>query len=177
MQCEVCGHRIEGKPYRAIIEGAKMTVCEECAKLGSVSWEAPQVQRTVKKKAKPALRVPPKRTQPELEPELTQTLELVDDFSLRVGRAREKLGLSHEDLGKKIGEKVSVLRKIESGKMVPDHRLANKLEHELKIDLLVPISEPKIKPVSLSMPREATLGDVAQIKGKKSEEGEGRKPS
>jgi len=176
MQCEVCGHRIEGKPYRAIIEGAKMTVCEECAKLGSASWEElPLVQRTVKKKVKPTLRIPLKKSQPELE--LTQTLELASDFSLRVRKAREKLGLSHEDLGKKIGEKVSVLRKIESGKMVPDHRLANKLEHELKIDLLVPLSEPKIKSVSLSMPREATLGDVAQIKRKKVEESEERKPS
>jgi len=175
MQCEVCGHRIEGKPYRAIIEGAKMTVCEECAKLGSVSWEAPPVQRTVKKKVKPTLRIPLKRTQPELEP--TQTLELIGDFSLHVRKAREKLGLSHEDLGKNIGEKVSVLRKIESGKMVPDHRLANKLEHELKINLLVPLSEPKITSVSLPAHREATLGDIAQIKRKKVEESEERKPS
>jgi len=174
MQCEVCGHRIEGKPYRAIIEGAKMTVCEECAKLGSASWkELPPPRRIVKKKVEPTLRIPLKKSQPEL----TQTLELVGDFSLRVRKAREKLGLSHEDLGKKIGEKVSVLRKIESGKMVPDHRLANKLEHELKIDLLVPLSEPKITSVSLSTPREATLGDVAQIKRKKVEESEERKPS
>ncbi len=175
MQCEVCGHRIEGKPYRAIIEGAKMTVCEECAELGSVSWEAPQVKRTVKKKAKLTLKILPKRMPPELG--LTQTLELADDFSLRVRRAREKLGLSHEDLGKKIGEKVSVIRKVESGKMVPDNRLANKLEHELKIELLVPPSEPKIKSASLPAPHKAALGDVVQIKGKKMEESEGRKPS
>jgi putative transcription factor len=175
MQCDVCGHSIERKPYRAIIEGAKMTVCEECAKLGSVSWEAPHVQRTVMKKVASPLRIPLKKSKPDLEP--TQTLELIGNLSLRLRKAREKLGLSHEDLGRKIGERISVLRKIESGKMVPDNKLASKLEHELKIKLLVPLSEPKIKSVSLSTPREATLGDIAQIKRKKVEESEERKPS
>jgi putative transcription factor len=171
MQCDVCGHVIQGKPYRAIIEGAKMTVCEECAKLGSVSWEVPQVQRTAKKKVVLPLKIPLKK--PDLEP--AQTLDLIGDLSLRLRKAREKLGLSHEDLGRKIGERISVLRKIESGKMVPDNKLASKLEHELKIKLLVPLSEPKVKSLSLSAPHEATLGDIAQIKRKKLEESEERK--
>ena len=108
---------------------------------------------------------------------MTEALELVGDFGLRVRRAREELELSHEDLGRKIGEKVSVLRKIESGKMAPDLMLAEKLEHALKIKLLVPPSEPKAPSVALSQPREITLGELVRLKEKKTEVAKERKQS
>jgi putative transcription factor len=85
-----------------------------------------------------------------------------------VRQAREKLGLSHDDLGKKIGEKISVLRKIESGKMHPDQKLTNKLQHALKITILTPYSEPKMKTQGLSFPH-VTLGEVVQLKEKRTE--------
>ena len=129
-------------------------VCGECVKLGSIHWEtrAPQRRRRV---VKPSPRIS-KRKPP---PTITEALELVDDFGSRVRQGREKLGLSHEDLGRRIGEKVSVLRKIESGKMAPDHRLANKLEHALQVKLLAPISELKVPSGGLPPPREVTLGE------------------
>jgi putative transcription factor len=156
-----------GKPYKATIEGAKMIVCGKCAKLGSISWEIQTPQRVKKLAAplSPPLRAPKKR-QP---PKLAEEMELVNDFSVRVRQGREKMELSHEDLGKRIGEKVSVLRKIESGKMTPDHRLAAKLEHALRVKLLAPLSEPKTSSVRLSTPRDVTLGDVAHVKKKKTE--------
>jgi len=145
-----------------------MIVCGKCAKLGSISWEI-QTPKRVKKMATPLpppLRAPKKKMQ---TPKLADELELVNDFSVRVRQRREKLELSHEDLGKRIGEKVSVLRKIESGKMTPDHKLAAKLEHALRVKLLVPLSEPKTSSVRLSTPREVTLGDVAHVKKKRTE--------
>jgi putative transcription factor len=167
MQCEVCGHRIIGEPYKTTIEEAKMIVCGKCAKLGSISWEM-QTPRRVKKLAKPKspLTLTPKKKQ---SPKLAEEVELVNDFSSRVRLGREKMGINHEDLGKKIGEKVSVLRKIESGKMTPDYKLAAKLEHTLRVKLLVPPSEPKTPSARLSTPREATLGDLVRVKKKKKE--------
>ena len=170
MQCEVCGHRIVGKSYRATIEGAKMIVCGKCAKLSSASWE-PQFPRPVKRPAKLSPSKIKKKRQP---PEPTQELELVGDVSLRVRQGREELGLSHEDLGRKLGEKVSVLRKIESGKMTPDHKLASKLEYTLKVKLLAPLSEPKVPSTRLLRPHETTLGEVARVKKKKMEATEER---
>jgi putative transcription factor len=166
LQCEVCGRQIFGAPIRSIIEGAKMTVCSECAKLGSGYWEH-KIQRRTKKsiKRQPTISFS-KRKQP---PTVTETLELVSDFGQRVRQAREGLELSHEDLGRKIRERVSVLRKIESGKMVPDLVLAEKLEHALKIKLRVPPSEPKVQPVLSSKPRGTTLGDLIQFKVKEKE--------
>ncbi|NIW12437.1 MAG: TIGR00270 family protein [Candidatus Thorarchaeota archaeon] len=173
MRCEVCGRRIVGKPYRATIEGAKMIVCGNCVKLSSTSWELPPPRR-VKRLVKPSSPKIMRKRQPQ---EPTQELELVGDFSSRVRQGREKLGLSHEDLGRKIGEKVSVLRKIESGKMTPDHKLASKLEHTLRVKLLVPLSEPKVPSTRLSQPREVTLEEVAHVKKRKTEATEEREQS
>ncbi|MCW4019757.1 MAG: TIGR00270 family protein, partial [Candidatus Bathyarchaeota archaeon] len=50
MTCEVCGREIVGKPLKAMIGEAKMVVCRDCAKLGSVYWEVkPRRQRSVRK--------------------------------------------------------------------------------------------------------------------------------
>ena len=167
MRCEVCGRKIFGKPLNAVIEGAKMIVCGECAKLGTVYLEPALLPTPPKRRiTKPPT---PKGSIKEPTLKVTETLELTDNFSLQIRRAREKLGLSHEDLGRKIGEKVSVLRKIETGKMTPDNQLAEKLEHTLRIRLLVPPSEPKIPPSSLPKPPEITLGKIIQLKKRKME--------
>ena len=167
MRCEVCGRRIIGPPFRAMIEGAKMTVCNKCVKLGSVFWEAktePRLRKVAKRL--PSAPVLSPRKQPPLP--TGESLELIDDFGMKVRQAREKMGLSHEDLGKKISEKVSVLRKVESGKMTPDNLLTEKLQHALRIKLLMPVSEPKVPVEALaSRPAAPTLGDIAQVKKEK----------
>jgi putative transcription factor len=171
LQCEVCGRQIFGAPIRAIVEGAKLSVCSQCAKLGSGYWEpTPQPSARsarrggIKRQSKPISFA--KRLE---RPTVTETLELVGDLGQQVRQARRGLGLSHEDLGRKIREKVSVIRKIENGKMVPDLALAEKLEHALKITLRVPASEPKVQPVLSSKPHGATLGDLIQFKVKDKE--------
>jgi len=108
---------------------------------------------------------------------LSEDLELIESFGARIREARREAGLSHEDLGRKIRERVSVLRKIETGKMTPDHILAQKLEHALKVALLVPPSEPKASRGFLSEPRGVTLGDIVNLKKGKAEETEKRKRS
>jgi putative transcription factor len=168
LQCEVCGRQIFGAPVRAVIEGANMSVCGKCAKLGSGYWE-PKPQR--QQRAKKSLEHQPMISYSKRKPRatVTETLELVSDVGQLVRLARERAGLSHEDLGRKTREKVSVLRKIEIGKMVPDLGLAEKLEHTLKITLRVPAEEPKVQSVSSSKPRGKTLGDLIQFKLKDEE--------
>jgi putative transcription factor len=167
MRCEVCGRKILGKPLKATIEGAKMVVCGNCAKLGKVYLEAtPSLTPRKRKITRHPLPMFSVKKHP---PKVTETFELIDNFSLQIRQAREKLGLSHKDLGRKIGEKVSVLRKIETGKMTPNHQLAEKLEHALRIRLLVPPSEPKIPQSTLSKPPEITLGKIVHLKKRKTE--------
>jgi putative transcription factor len=149
-----------------VIEGANMSVCDKCAKLGSGYWE-PKPKQRAKKKLKHQPVISYSRRKPRAI--VTTTLELVSDVGQRVRQAREEAGLSHEDLGRKTSEKVSVLRKIEIGKMVPDLGLAEKLEHTLKITLRVPAEEPKVQTVSSSKPHGTTLGDIIQFKLKDEE--------
>jgi putative transcription factor len=178
VRCEVCGRKIHTDPITAVIEGARLTVCIECSKHGKIV-----AQDDYAPKAKPTSKAPgrvPVMTQkkkPKVKVEITQ--EIVQDYSTKIRQAREKLGLTHEDLGKKINEKSSVIGKLETGKITPNNILATKLEHALKIKLLAPITEEKA--TTLQTPkiadREMTLGDLIQINGKSSEEQTERKPS
>jgi putative transcription factor len=166
MQCEVCGRQIFGTPVRAVIEGANMTVCSKCGKLASGYWTPkapprPRTKRGIHQPIQPYVKKKRGAT-------VSEELELVSDLGQKVRQAREHLGLNHDDLGRKIREKVSVLRKIESGKMVPDLALAERLEHALKITLRVPVSEPKTQPNLSSKPSGTTLGDLIQFKMKES---------
>ena len=180
MRCEVCGCRINSKPFNVIIEGARLTVCGECAKHGKICYDEPKPKIAVPRpKAKPTpLTIPVKRAS---VPTVDTSLELVEDFDLRIRQAREKLGFSHEDLGKRLNEKVSLLRKIETGKMTPDNKLATMLEHALKIKLIVQAKEEKVPEAKIprTAGRELTLGDLIQLdkKGKQKEETTGRKQS
>ena len=106
------------------------------------------------------------------------TQEIVDGYDLKIRQAREKLGVSHEELGKKINEKASVLRKIKTGKMAPNNQLVTKLEHTLKIKLLVPVAkEESPQQIPKTPSRELTLGDLMQLNKKGREEPAERKPS
>lgn len=175
MRCEVCGRKIHGKPIKALIEGAKLTVCSECSKHGTIIWEEETKQApTLKPKPKVAPKTLKTQTVSKAQTVFESPLELVEDYDVRVRQAREKLGLTHEELGKRINEKVSVLKKVETRKIKPDDKLAAKLEHALRIKLLVPASQEKV-PVTVTSKqpsRGLTLGDIIQLDKDKDEVGE-----
>ncbi len=182
MRCEVCGRKIHNDPIRAVIEGAKLTVCVECSKHGKIVYDEPAAPKS------PLLTVASASGKPKRQPQMMQkkrqliakveiTQELVDGYAAKIRVAREKLGLSHEDLGLKISERASVLKHIELGKMEPNNLLANKLERTLKIKLLVPIEveQPGDSPKAVAKDQEMTLGDLIEFKD--SEEPKERKQS
>lgn len=178
MRCEVCGRKIRSDPTRALIEGAVLTVCYECSKHGKkITDEEYDKKYNPAKKFQPSYFVQTaKKRKVVTKIEITQ--ELVPDYATRIRQARERLGLSHEELGKKINEKASVLSKLETGKMTPNNRLVSKLEHTLKISLLVPVSQDKTPAVfSKSSNRELTMGDLIQFDKKGGEEPTERKLS
>ena len=127
---------------------------------------------------KPGKSVPlVQRRRPDI-PQVALTKELTDDYSNKIRVAREKLMLSHEELGLKINEKASVLRHIETGKMAPNNLLASKLEHMLRIQLLVNISNEKsTTQVHRAANEELTLGDLVEMNEKSGEAPTKRKQS
>jgi putative transcription factor len=168
------------EPITAIIEGARLTVCVECSKHGKIV-----AQDDYPPKARPLTATKPTPHTPILVqkkpdvPKVQITQEIIEDYSTKIRTAREKLGLTHEDLGKKINEKSSVIGKLETRKMEPNNILATKLEHALKIKLLTPITEEKVpqQPLSKKADREVTLGDLIQFDSKGSGEKTERKQS
>ncbi|MCX8170971.1 MAG: multiprotein bridging factor aMBF1 [Candidatus Bathyarchaeota archaeon] len=173
MQCEVCGREIIGKLNRVIIEGAKMITCDDCAKLSSGYWtpRSEKPQKT-KPKGRRGLTSPSKPIKPisETRPNVSviEDVEVVEGFGSLIRRAREKMGLTPEELAKKIGEKESVIKKIENEKFIPDMKLAAKIEHTLKIKLLVklqPLETRLEKPAeSEKVRRSVTFGEIVRLK-------------
>jgi putative transcription factor len=147
-------------------------VCSECSKHGKIIREEPIARQGSPRK--PLASVPVRKRTPTAAVNITH--EVVEGYDSKIRQARERLGLSHEELGRKISEKASVLRKIETGRMTPNNMLATKLEHALKIKLLVPVAEEKItREIPKSPNRELTLGDLMQLNKKGREEPAERK--
>jgi putative transcription factor len=143
--CEVCGSPLRASPNRVEIDGAIMVVCNNCARLGkqvgpaapAVSVISNRVVRNNPMRVNPAQNALRTMAQRPTEVEY----EVDPDYHLLIRQAREKLSLSQDQLGKLLNEKPSVIRMVESKKLKPDVTLTRKLMHELKINLLVSLSE------------------------------------
>jgi putative transcription factor len=127
--CDMCGK--EGDLVDAIVEGAVMNVCLNCANHGSViTINQPVVDK--------------KRTMVK-EDEGGESIDVVaDDFAEKIKKARERKEITQEDLAKFIAEKESVIHQLESGKLKPNFKLAHKLEVFLNISLVDKV-ETKLK--------------------------------
>ena len=168
MNCDICGRDIGGQAFKIEVEGARMLVCHVCQKLGK-PYEEEQVPPSQFQHQTRGLSVAHPPTLPvkrkvELPKEMDQ-IDLVEDIAQRVRKYRTRLGLSQEDLAKRVKEKLSVIQKIETGKITPDIRLCRELEHELKVKLLAPRTEAENAPKG-PPPSEVTLGDIIKIKDK-----------
>ncbi len=136
--------------------GAILTVCDECARYGTPLHTLPSKGKL--KQGKQQVHALP-RTRYGFD----ESIEVVEDYAERIRSAREALGWTKEILAERVKEKVSVIRRIEAGEMVPPISLARKLESILKIKLL----EPSLYPYpqkKFTQKFELTLGDIAKIK-------------
>ena len=148
MMCEICGRPIKGKGREIFVERAKLTVCSNCARYGTI----------VRHKPKESRRKP-------IYSSVQTEFDVREDYPSIVKRARENQGLTQKDLARTINEKESVIHRIETGHMRPSRRLAKKLEGALDITLLEKVEEPEI--VSRKSRRDAlTIGDIIKIKKK-----------
>ncbi|NHW44558.1 MAG: TIGR00270 family protein [Candidatus Verstraetearchaeota archaeon] len=149
MSCELCGKPIVGKPVRVWIEGSQLMVCPQCSRYGSI----------VRPKATTRPKQIAKRR--ELSMGLESTV-LVSNYNVLIRQARENMGLTQADLAMLIGEKESIVRRLESGRMAPTLELAKKIEKVLKIRLYEEIRQEQELPKPQGL--QLTLGDVAVIK-------------
>lgn len=145
----MCGK--ESELFKTEIEGTVLNVCSGCGKFGKILGRIKTIEGKKKEKVR------------EKEP-IEELLELiVPDYSERIKKKREQLGLKQEEFAKKISEKESIIHHIESGKFTPGIELAKKLERFLKIKLVEQHIE-SAKKEAASKAESVTIGDVIKLK-------------
>ncbi|MFQ5907500.1 MAG: multiprotein bridging factor aMBF1 [Thermoplasmata archaeon] len=145
--CEMCG--TEHDRLRTVsVEGSRLMLCDRCARFGEEI--RPPTTRS------PALPGAPRRG-PAQQVRETE-YDLAPDFPDRLRRAREAMGWKREELARKINEKLSVLEKLEKGRMRPPDALVSKLERTLQVRLRERVEEGEGPRHTESRP--LTLGDL-----------------
>ncbi len=145
MKCEVCGR--EARLKRTLIEGVEMMACEECSKYGKV---LPERKKVVIKK--------PKKIVPYSKDVFeNMNKELVPEWGTKIREARERKGLTREELGAKVGEKTTTIAKIENEELRPPDETVKRLEKILEINLFHEVESAIVK---RKKARPLTLGDL-----------------
>lgn len=149
--CGRSGERV-GDLLSAVIEGVPLTVCNNCAKYGTVNRSF-----SGRRDIAPEKYQIPIRTKPEFK--------VVDTFASLLRRAREKKGMTQKDFALSLQEKESFIGKWESGSSKPDLETAQKLQRLLKMTLIA-LDEEAIDTGKVEKRKntEFTLGDFIKVK-------------
>lgn len=158
MNCEVCGRKIEGSPVRVVIEGAMMNVCSECSKFGVT----PSTWSPIPRKPVRSIVINTQVRRASTPLQVESEVELVEGYGRLIREAREKMGLSQEELAKLVKERLSVIKRVEAERMEPPASLARKLEKALKIKLYT--YEASVASSTYKKRKDITLGDVVRLK-------------
>ncbi len=166
-ECPICGSIIWGKGERVLLEGAKITVCHNCAQHGIKIQKPPastQARKTYSFNKKEA----PKRQ--VAKKNYIDDIEIIPDYAKKIRIKRTSLGLNQDQFAQKLNEKPSLLRRIEAGKVEPTLKLAKKIEDVYKIKILKKSDEIEANIQNNKYMKKSTgtsLGDIAFIKKKK----------
>jgi putative transcription factor len=134
--CELCGRQLIDGKKKVLIDGTVFSVCMSCSKRGKPYVAAQPVKKKPRDNSSNK-----KLINPLGKISMTDDIILNPEFAKIIREARMKKGLTHEQLGLKMNEKATLLRKFETGTLKPDEIMAKKLEKFLEIKLHVNIQE------------------------------------
>lgn len=188
--CELCGRGMKGHGRNVTIEGAQMNVCPQCASKFGGNSSRPEKSVSSISHSRPSWTGRPditsershhtQKPRPLTKPKpkhrrggpLIDELVLIEDYANVIRSARQKRGLNQEALAQKVGERISTLQSIESGRLKPTGKTIRGLERELEISLLEPIGAAPLKITRERSAGGPTLGDIVKVKRKKSQKSE-----
>ncbi len=166
-ECPVCGSIIWGKGQRVLLEGAKITVCHNCAQYG-VKIQKLSTSTYIKSSFSRDRAIRPKRQ--ALKKPRIDDLEIIPDYAKKIRNARNTLGFNQDQFAQKLNEKPSLLKRIETGKVEPTIKLAKKIEDVYKIKIIKKVTEIEADVSNNKYMKKSSgtsLGDLAFIKKKK----------
>ena len=153
--CDICGTKIVGRPYIALVDGVEMVLCASCYLKLSRSGRAKLIRI-----GEPLEESKPKKVKKNRSYKVTY--EVVEDYADRIRSARIKKGFSVKELAQRLRISENMLRKIEQGRFKPNIDIARKMESLLGIKLLEPTEEPEEEfEKEEELP---TLGDIVVIR-------------
>ena len=161
MQCEICGSELRGSSFKITIDGSELDVCGKCSQYGTLAKKRAPSSRKV---APVAPRTPARTSRPRKTGFEELNDEFVDGYDQIIRDARQSRGWTQEDLAAKMKEKVSLVKKIERGEIVPEDSVRVKLERTLDIKLTERVGESDWSGERLN--KGTTLGDIVTIKRK-----------
>jgi len=140
IECELCGRR--GATTKAKVEGSVINVCGDCVGFG----------REI-----PVVKIKPKKPSPKLD---GMEDEIVEDLKEIVKAERFNLKLTQKEMAEEIGERTSVIKRIESG-WKPPLKVLKKLERLFSLKLMEEASNTGVK--KKKGKKELTIGDIIEV--------------
>ncbi len=167
MNCEICGIEIKGEPYKTKIDNSVMATCKECSRYGKVQSK-PQPPKPKSPKRRIVNNAPRQNNNKKVYSRRSkeEDFEIVEDYAKIIRQKREIRGLTQKEFGAQLYERESVVHKIEQGKMVPDIKLARKIEKLLNVTIIEELNSDEKEFLDPRQFKEATIGDIAIIKRK-----------
>ena len=148
MLCNMCGK--EGRLSKTSIEGTTLNVCPDCAKYGT---KVNEFKDLAYPKSKKFIEEGPK------------SINIVlPNFASIIKSKRESLGLTQEQLAKRLNEKESLIQSIEKGRS-PNINFAKKIERNLNISLIKEYTESH-EEIKVDTTK-ATIGNMIKFKVRK----------
>jgi putative transcription factor len=147
--CEICGARPARGRHN--VEGAILSVCENCGRFGNPVREIILRKKIVGRRVE------------------DEGPEVLPNYGEIIRKGREKLGLTQKELAARATERESVMVKIEQGEFIPSIPTAHKLEKVLGVRLIGSAEGPAEKKKTaqerpVSSGEGFTLGDLIKRK-------------
>ncbi|MEM0372226.1 MAG: multiprotein-bridging factor 1 family protein [archaeon] len=147
--CELCG-RSSDELYLIELESSRLSVCEECSSRGKFIGR---------------VRLAPEKKQAIITPNAPEE-EITPDYAEIIRSKREALGITQEDFAKKVSESLSLIKKIELGRIAPSKKTASKIERLLNVRLYSLAGKQSAEETRKKTPP-LTLADIVKIKERK----------
>ena len=185
VQCEMCGTET-GSPNRIKIEGAELEVCNDCTDFGTeVRTDSGSASTSTKYSTSSSSSGSSSTSSTSRSPTSRGSTstgsstgsgggrrrnmyddieELATDYDDRIRNARERAGLTQDELARQLNEKASLIQKLERGDTLPSDDIQRKLERNLDIDLTESTSTDETEWESDTSADGYTLGDVVKRK-------------